>query len=145
MLLLIILLKRTHKHKYLNPWYSYTTFYCKEKKRRTLHPPPRFLNWPRNPGWSDWSCTAVCSSAWQICLQLTETDDTIIDSLLFFSLSLSIYIFKLGDQLHIFKVCKGKIDLFLLPVIFILHGMLKPVTAKTRLSSFNLVHTLPWK
>lgn len=39
MLLLIILLKRTHTHKYLNPWYSYTTFYCKEKKGKPfIHP-----------------------------------------------------------------------------------------------------------
>jgi len=55
------------------------------------------------------------------------------------------YFFKLEDQSDISKVWKEKIDLFLLPIIFILHGMLKPLTAKTRLSSFNMVHSLSSK
>lgn len=52
---------------------------------------------------------------------------------------------KLEDQLDIPKLWKGEIDLFLHPIIFILRAVLKPVIAKTKLSSFNMVHSLASK
>lgn len=36
MLLLFIFLKRVHK--FLNPWYNCTTFYCKKKQKPFIHP-----------------------------------------------------------------------------------------------------------